>query len=650
MKKHRFLLLLTSILLSFQTFSDNFVNNTTNNFGTIGLINMPTARMYEESSYSLNYYYGEKDQKISMTAYPFEWLEASVFYSNFNERNYCDDLTISFCNQDQKDKGFNFKIRLIEETDYLPSIAIGINDAGGTGYFGSEYIVGSYGIGNLDMHFGLGWGNLDGKKEIPNPFLKLSDNFKNRAIDSDLGGKFETSSFFSGETISPFFGISYLINNDMILKIERDTTSTPGNVGYDEGDFDLSFGLDFLKFKNISFGIGIERGDYISFRFSYKNNPKETKPRYEYKQVDHNEKDSKYVKFIRNLNENGIGVNKIIEGKSEIGVEMSQFTHPNLNVIDEIIKRASYDAGLIKPVKADLRIADLKVITEYDEELVETGMLIYDRKSGKKFFTDTNLTIRPFVAAREGFFKGALLIENNSEVVLRDDLFFSTNLKYSIIDNFDDLTIPPVNTYPAQVRTDVKDYLRNYQDNIIIGRAQFDYHITPKKNHYLMASAGILEEMFLGAGFEYLFYKPNTNYAAGFEIFNVKKRDYQMRFGTLDYKNTVGSINFYYRNYNTIPFDAKISYGEYLAGDVGTTIELSRSFENGVMFGFFASNTNVSKEEFGEGSFDKGIFFDIPIFGNLVGYSWRPLTKDPGQKLVRKHTLYDLLVKFKPIN
>ena len=165
-----------------------------------------------------------------------------------------------------------------------------------------------------------------------------------------------------------------------------------------------------------------------------------------------------------------------------------------------------------------------------------------------------------------------------------------------------------------------------------------------------MVSAGILEEMFMGAGFEYLFYKPDNNYAAGFEIFNVKKRDYQMRFGTLDYENTVGSINFYYRNYNIIPFDAKISYGEYLAGDIGSTFDLSRSFENGVKFGFFVSNTNVSAEQFGEGSFDKGIYFDIPIFGNLVGYSWRPLTKDPGQKLVRKHTLYDLLVKFKPIN
>ena len=93
----------------------------------------------------------------------------------------------------------------------------------------------------------------------------------------------------------------------------------------------------------------------------------------------------------------------------------------------------------------------------------------------------------------------------------------------------------------------------------------------------------------------------------------------------------------------------EISYGEYLAGDKGFTLQLSRSFINGVEYGIFASKTDVSSEQFGEGSFDKGIFFNIPIFGNLINYSWRPLTKDPGAKLVRKHTLHDLLVKFKPI-
>ena len=94
----------------------------------------------------------------------------------------------------------------------------------------------------------------------------------------------------------------------------------------------------------------------------------------------------------------------------------------------------------------------------------------------------------------------------------------------------------------------------------------------------------------------------------------------------------------------------KLSYGEYLAGDVGTTIELSRTYSNGMNFGVFASNTDVSAAQFGEGSFDKGIFFNIPIYGNLINYTWRPLTKDPGAKLIRRNTLHGLLVRFKPIN
>ena len=92
------------------------------------------------------------------------------------------------------------------------------------------------------------------------------------------------------------------------------------------------------------------------------------------------------------------------------------------------------------------------------------------------------------------------------------------------------------------------------------------------------------------------------------------------------------------------------SLGKYLAGDLGTTVELSRTYSNGVKFGFFASFTDVSSEQFGEGSFDKGIFFNIPIYGEMINYSWRPLTKDPGAKLIRKNSLYDLLVRFKPIN
>ena len=64
-------------------------------------------------------------------------------------------------------------------------------------------------------------------------------------------------------------------------------------------------------------------------------------------------------------------------------------------------------------------------------------------------------------------------------------MFFSTNLKYGLADNFDDLRYPPNDTYPAQVRSDVKQYLKNMDKGVLIGRAQLDIHITPKRTTIL---------------------------------------------------------------------------------------------------------------------------------------------------------------------
>ena len=632
--------------------SDSFNYNSFNNHGVIGLINMPTARFYDESSYGITLYNGDPDQKISLTSSPYDWMEASFFYMNIEDTQLCrnNGQGETFC-QGYKDKGFNFKVRVKEE-GILPAIAIGINDIAGTGFYSSEYVVGSYGINNIDFHFGLSWGTLNGSRSsFKNPLGYISDHFYDRPENlEDEGGQFQPSRYFSGEKASPFFGFSYAPNEKFIVKFESDNTVTPGKVGYQSSKSDYSFGIDLFINKNFTIGLANERDTHLSLKFVYKNNPKVSKPRYEYKKSDHNKNDSKHIKFIRSLNENGIVVNKIFEDSNQIGIQMSQFMHPNLDIIDEIIRRASADAGIVKPVKKDLRIADLKAKTEYDETFRRNANLIYQKQVKKKFNYNTRLSIRPFIASREAFLKGALLIENNAEYAFRENFIFSSNLKHSIADNFDDLTIPPVDTYPAQVRSDIKEYLRGFGDGIIIGRAQFDYYLTPKKNHHLMFTGGILEEMFNGVGFEYLYYKEGSNYAIGFEVFDVQKRDYKMRFGTLDYKNITSHLNFHYRNYKRVPFDTKISFGEYLAGDEGFTIDLSRTFSNGTKFGVFASFTDVSSEQFGEGSFDKGIYFNIPVFGNYINYSWRPMTKDPGAKLVRKSTLHDLLVRFKPIN
>ena len=59
--------------------------------------------------------------------------------------------------------------------------------------------------------------------------------------------------------------------------------------------------------------------------------------------------------------------------------------------------------------------------------------------------------------------------------------------------------------------------------------------------------------------------------------------------------------------------------GKYLAGDKGLTLDLSRRFqESGFTLGVFATKTNLSAEEFGEGSFDKGFYF---LFLQILFYT-----------------------------
>ena len=645
-------LVLASLLFADQVFSDSFVHNSYNNYGIVGLIHTPTARSYDEGVHGITLYDGTPNQTVTLSANPFDWMEASFFYTNVDGRPYCYEEFDVVCQQDFKDKGFNIKLRLKEQGKF-PAIAVGLQDFAGTGIYSSEYIVGSYGINRTDFHFGIGYGLLNGSDlSFKNPLTYISNQFNDRPSETQgLGGSFQPSRYFSGETASPFFGVSHAVRDKLILKLEYDSSVRPGLVPFMIPKEDFSFGADYLINDNLSIGFSIERGDYASFKFVYKNDPVKTYQKSEYARGSLRRGDNQYTQLINNLEENGIGVKKLSENANSIGLQLTQVIHPNLRVVEEIINQSARDAGITKEIKKDIEIANLLAVSELDDAYNRTAQTIYERKTGRKVVTNTRLQFRPFIASREEFLKGALLVENNTEFIIRPNLFFNTNLKYSLADNFEDLYIPPVDVYPAQVRSDVKEYLNKMNDGgVLIGRAQLDYHLTPAKNHHIMMSAGIFEDMFSGIGGEYLYFTPNTNYSFGIDVFKVFKRDYDWRFGLLDYENTMATLNFNYRNYGTIPFDMRVSAGEYLAGDVGFTLEFSRTFYNGVYFGAFATFTDVTTEQFGEGSFDKGIFFNIPIVGNLVNYTWRPLTKDPGAKLNRRHTLHGLLVKLQPIN
>ena len=109
-----------------------------------------------------------------------------------------------------------------------------------------------------------------------------------------------------------------------------------------------------------------------------------------------------------------------------------------------------------------------------------------------------------------------------------------------------------------------------------------------------------------------------------------------------------GNATLYYKTgFHDVTIAASV--GRYLAKDYGVTLDISREFDNGVRMGAYATITNKSGTQTGEGSFDKGVYFSIP-FDLLLPHSsraranfmWEPLLRDGGARLYRRYTLYDM--------
>ena len=112
------------------------------------------------------------------------------------------------------------------------------------------------------------------------------------------------------------------------------------------------------------------------------------------------------------------------------------------------------------------------------------------------------------------------------------------------------------------------------------------------------------------------------------------------------YKTVTGHINMYYTEPRS-QVTVAIKGGKFLAKDSGINFDFSRRFRTGVRIGAFFSLTDISREEFGEGSFDKGFYFNVPIqlFSDEYtkqsqSFGLRPLTRDGAQFLIHSHHLW----------
>jgi hypothetical protein len=253
--------------------------------------------------------------------------------------------------------------------------------------------------------------------------------------------------------------------------------------------------------------------------------------------------------------------------------------------------------------------------------------------------------LRQHVGGPDNFYFWQIWARLLGQVDLTRNLSVTGALGLDIANNLEGLELESNSQLP-HVRSDIARYLKEGKNGI--PRLEVDYLWQPAPEWYARASLGLLEEMYGGASGEVLYRPYNRRWALGADLNWVRQRDYDMLFDFLDYDVVTGHGTLYY----DLPYfdlTAKVMAGRYLAGDVGVTLDMSRRFGNGITMGAFATFTDVSAEEFGEGSFDKGLYISIPLDLFFVrsrrgsaGFLWRPLTRDGGQTVAVGKRLYPL--------
>lgn len=631
----------------------------------------------------------------TLSVAPFDWLEASYFYYRSSDLKWTDGDGIA---GHDLDKGFNVKASYNLKKYNLPLLAIGIDDIGGTGYFRREYIASTYIQEGFKFTLGIGWGKYDIGNGFKNPLSLISDHFENRNNSSSrYGGTLATNSWFTGEA-SFFGGLEFHIPyaRGLKLKIENDpfdyfdlSAGFRNDASFDlrKSDSNINLGLSmpinkygfldisFLKGNtlNISYTIGAKFDNTL-----LKKNSKKIK-------LLRNKSDKKpetfYKNLLLNLNNNNLLL-QTAEIKSsvtnELDIAITSDTDPN-------IIRSSAQAAYIASATSDfhkinfdrINVTNVLLGTELNKisfnqkdinsykssqpvELIMKRTKLYPGNKSSylnnefkpsvkfpAFFYSLSPNIVSHIGAPQKAYFGGIVLQHTSEVQFSRNFTLTSDLKWTLQDNFIRTITGPGSPFLPHVRTDLVEYL--VQSDKYISRMQLDYIWSPIQSVYTKFSAGIFEMMYGGVGFEAVHNPFNSNFSYGVEIYNVKKRDFDQKLKFLDYETITGHINLRYDLKKT-GITANLSLGQYLAGDVGYTLDLSRRTKSGFVSGVFFTRTNVSAQEFGEGSFDKGFYFKIPF--NLfskenskqkIYFKLRPLTRDGGAKLEYEKRLMDLM-------
>ena len=657
-----FFRLLCSAALSLISFSPTSASD----FGTTGLIDVPTARFDEDGTFAAAASTDQRHKQFSITYQATPWLQGTFRYTGYNDYFYWD-------------RNYEVKARLWEEDVFLPQVAVGVRDIVGTAVFGAEYVVASKQIAeNTDVTLGLGWGRLAGDGLFSNPLKLFDDRFSNRTATTGEGGDFRLDDLFSGPEVGFFGGVVHSFQQVPIsLALEFNPDRYDRDFirgGLERPSSPWSAGLTWHALSGVDLRLSLQHGDKFGIGFRSYLNSKEERPRREYERFISSyylspsampgqiNKSSWYDRLLYDVERSGL---LLVEGTISKDGHQAQLVVVNnshelwadaighftaladlhlpatVTTIFFVVEEGGYRPLTVVVPRPSAAYSDAPHLRLNQVRLVEGRTLIRPQhRTGfatGKVNTTFNIKTRFQLFDPDDPARYQVFGELASEYALSNHWTVRSSIAVDIENNFDESQRQNSDSVLPKVRSNVARYLAEGDSGleklIVEGRNSYGEAL-----HY-RAVGGIFEMMYGGIGGEVLYWPHKSRVAVGMSVAYAKQRDYTRRLGFLDYDVVTGHVSAYWATpfYN---YDVALHAGRYLAKDIGATFEARRTFRNGWQVGVWASLTDVPFEDFGEGSFDKGMYFQVPLDGVFGSKSrsrfstrMRPIQRDGGQRL-----------------
>ncbi|MDA7415479.1 YjbH domain-containing protein [Xenophilus arseniciresistens] len=677
-----------------------------NDWGEPGLLQTPSARMASAGHMRVTLSNVYPYTRGTVFFQPLDWLEGGFRYTSVSNVAYAASVT----GQSTKDKSIDLRLRLLRETAHVPQVVLGFRDLGGTGLFSSEYLVASKRWRDLDFSLGLGWGNIANGSSIGNPLRILGDRFRVRPT-ADGAGTVNFSSMFRGP-VGVFGGVQWRTPWDpLTLKIEYDSNdyqSEPlGNQLRHRSP--INVGLSYRLAQGVTLSAGVERGNRVMLGLSVASDlaqasapkvldePAPTvnvhaplRPAGWAQTAENIETQTQWV--VTHIAPDGEGLHVwVTDAQAAYVKERTQravavlhaaapasiqrfvlhFSQRGMGVSTQVIDRAVWVKQQVLPQLP--RQARVEPVTHYPAAAKESaagrisagqippaapaaaapagGQPQGEAVEGPwtapsdRFSWSIAPSFQPIIGGPDAFLIYQLGLAASAEYRFTERTWLSGTVNWRLADNYSKFSYTAPSNLP-RVRTFQREYA--ISSRVTLPNLQLTHVGQWAPGHYYSVYGGMLESMFAGVGGEWLYRPWHSRVAFGVDVNRVRQRGFKQDFSLRDYEITTGHATLYWDT-GWKGVMARVSVGQYLAGDRGATIDVSRRFDNGLVIGAYATKTNVSSEQFGEGGFDKGIYLNIPLDALLprstkgnFGFVWNPLTRDGGARLIRAQPLYEL--------